>query len=143
MTSIQAPAAAGEASGGTYVDTRRYLWAVGLAVPGLPLASWGLAALTGSDLWWWLTPVVIYLLIPLLDAVTGTDTANPPESAVPALEEDRYYRWLTWITVPLHFLTLIVCAWWAATTPMPWWAFAMLAYVAGAASGRKMATTTT
>lgn len=111
MTSIQAPAAAGEASGGTYVDTRRYLWAVGLAVPGLPLASWGLAALTGSDLWWWLTPVVIYLLIPLLDAVTGTDTANPPESAVPALEEDRYYRWLTYLYAPLQYGSFLAGAW--------------------------------
>lgn len=94
-----------------YVDTRRHLWAVGLLVPGLPLASWGLSAATGSSLWWWLTPVVIYALIPLLDALAGTDTANPPESVVPALEEDRYYRWLTYLYAPLQYASFFVGAW--------------------------------
>ena len=41
---------------------------------------------------------------------------------MPQLEADRYYRWLTYAVVPLHFLALIGCAVWAATQRLPWWA---------------------
>ena len=94
-----------------YVDTRRYLWAIGLLVPALPLASAGLAAVSGSDLWWWLTPAFIYLLIPALDAILGTDTANPPEEVVASLEADHYYRWLTYLYLPLQYISFLVGAW--------------------------------
>lgn len=97
--------------GARYVDTRRYLWAIGLLVPALPLMSWGLVEATGSDLWWWITPLFIYVIIPALDALLGTDTANPPEEAVPALEEDRYYRWLTYLYLPLQYTSFFVGAW--------------------------------
>lgn len=100
-----------EAAAVDYVDSRRYLWATGLLVPALPLLSWWLAVATGSDLWWWLTPLFIYVIIPALDAVLGTDTANPPEEAVPALEEDRYYRWLTYLYLPLQYVSFFVGAW--------------------------------
>ena len=107
------PEASGSGTTGVapYVDTRRYLWAIGLLVPALPLASAGLAAVTGSDLWWWLTPGFIYLLIPVLDAVLGTDTANPPEELVAALEADHYYRWLTYLYLPLQYISFLVGAW--------------------------------
>ncbi len=65
----------------------------------------------------------------------GEDENNPPEAVVPQLEQDRYYRWLTWATVPLHFVALIGCAWWVGTQPLAGWAVLLLAYVAGAGSG--------
>jgi alkane 1-monooxygenase len=73
--------------------------------------------------------------MPLLDALIGEDRNNPPEAVVPQLEADRYYRWLTWATVPLHFVALVACAAWAGTHALPWWAVGLLAYVAGANSG--------
>ena len=79
--------------------------------------------------------VISYGLMPLLDALIGEDENNPPESVVPQLEADRYYRWLTWATVPLHFVALIGCAWWAGTQDLSWWALVLLAYVAGADAG--------
>jgi alkane 1-monooxygenase len=42
---------------------------------------------------------------------------------------------LTWLTVPLHFVALIGCAWWVGTHELSWWAVLMFAYVAGAGSG--------
>lgn len=107
------PEASGSGTTGVapYVDTRRYLWAIGLLVPALPLASAGLAAVSGSDLWWWLTPAFIYLLIPALDAILGTDTANPPEEVVASLEADHYYRWLTYLYLPLQYISFLVGAW--------------------------------
>ena len=79
--------------------------------------------------------LISYGLMPLLDCAIGEDENNPPEAVVPQLENDRYYRWLTWATVPLHFVALIGCAWWAGTHDLSWWALLILAYVAGTDSG--------
>ncbi|MFV0315332.1 MAG: alkane 1-monooxygenase [Microthrixaceae bacterium] len=117
-----------------YVDTRRHLWAIGLIVPLLPLGSAALAALTGSGLWWWITPAFIYLIIPLLDAILGTDTANPPEEAVAALEEDRYYRWLTYLYLPLQYVSFFVGAWLFVDSGS-WWTRVAIAISVGAVGG--------
>lgn len=95
-------------------DRRRRLWLVSLLIPMLPLLSllaWGAG---GSEAWFWLTPIVVYGLVPLLDLALGEDLNNPPETLVPALEEDRWYRWLTWLAVPAVWLTVAALAWVAA-----------------------------
>lgn len=94
----------------TWRDRKRYLWALGLVVPLLPFGARGLVEDTGWSVFWWLGPIWILLLIPILDAVIGTDASNPPEWAVPQLEADRYYRWLTWLFLPLQHLSFL----WAA-----------------------------
>lgn len=119
----------------SYVDHKRWLWAGALVYPLFPFTGIALHAFTGSE-WWFLLPIAMsYLLVPLMDALAGQDRSNPPEAVVPALEQDRYYRWLTYATVPMHFLTLIGCAWWAATQPLSVWGFVALAVTAGLASG--------
>ena len=91
-------------------DRKRYLWALGLAVPLLPFGARGLVEDTGLAVFWWLGPIWILLLVPILDTVLGTDSSNPPEWAVPQLEADRYYRWLTYLYLPLQYVGLL----WAA-----------------------------
>jgi alkane 1-monooxygenase len=51
------------------------------------------------------------VLIPLLDIVIGDDASNAPEDVVAWLEQDRYYRWITYLFLPLQFLTLFVGLW--------------------------------
>jgi alkane 1-monooxygenase len=91
-------------------DRKRPLWALGLAVPLLPFGARGLVESTGQEVFWWLGPIWILVLVPILDTVLGTDTSNPPDWAVPQLEADRYYRWLTYLYLPLQYLGLL----WAA-----------------------------
>jgi len=98
-----------------YRDSKRYLWCLSVFLPLLPLAGIFLYLETGLT-WTLGTPLMFaYLVIPLLDWIIGADDNNPPEEIVPQLEEDRYYRVLTWLTVPLHFIVLIVVAWFVAT----------------------------
>jgi alkane 1-monooxygenase len=118
-----------------YRDRKRAWWLVSVLYPLLPFAGMALHAATGRQIALGLPLLIGYGLMPLLDALIGEDTNNPPEAVVPQLEEDRYYRWLTWATVPLHFAALIGCAWWVGTHALSWWAVLMLAYVAGADSG--------
>ncbi len=118
-----------------YRDRKRAWWALSVVYPLLPFAGITAHALTGFQLALGLPLLISYGLMPLLDALIGEDENNPPEAVVPHLEEDRYYRWLTWATVPLHFLALIACAGWAGTQSLAWWAVLLLAYVAGTDSG--------
>jgi alkane 1-monooxygenase len=118
-----------------YRDRKRWWWSLSVVYPLLPFSGMALHRATGHEIALGLPLVISYGLMPLLDAWIGEDENNPPEAVVPQLEEDRYYRWLTWAVVPLHFVSLIGCAWWVGTHELSWWALLMMAYIAGTASG--------
>jgi len=98
----------------TWSDPKRYLWLFGLVVPLLPFIAFGMVELTGSGLLWWVGPFVVFVLIPFLDQVIGKDAENPPDSAIKWLEQDRYYRWCTYVFIPLQYAGLVfACTQWA------------------------------
>lgn len=119
----------------SYRDRKRAWWALSVVYPLMPFVGIAAHAATGWQIALALPLLISYGLMPLLDALIGEDENNPPEAVVPQLEADRYYRWLTWATVPLHFVALIGCAWWVGTQTLSWWAVLLLAYVAGTDSG--------
>lgn len=95
-------------------DAKKYLWPLGLVIPTLPFQAWLAVELTGSGLFWWLGPVVFFIVLPLLDVIIGKDAENPPDSALAALEEDRYYRRCIYAYLPLQYGSLILACWqWA------------------------------
>ena len=119
----------------TWRDRKRSWWALSVVYPLIPfLGLWAHHA-SGAQIALGLPLLISYGLMPLLDALIGEDPNNPPEAVVPQLDADRYYRWLTWATVPLHFIALVGCAWWAGTQDLAWWAVVLLAYVAGTDAG--------
>lgn len=98
----------------TWRDRKRYAWLLGLAVPTLPFQAAGLVALTGQTALWWWGPVFAFVLIPVMDRLIGTDGDNPPEEVMQRLEEDRYYRWCTFLYLPLQYTALVWACWmWA------------------------------
>lgn len=118
-----------------YRDRKRSLWLASLFYPLVPLGGIALYAASGSE-WALLAPLVAtYGGVSLLDWLLGEDPNNPPEELVPQLEEDRYYRWLPILTVPLHFIVLIVLASFAGTHPLSNGGLLVLALTAGLASG--------
>lgn len=92
-------------------DGNRYLWIFGAFVPLFLFAGWGMVAWTGLSVFWWMGPLLIFGVIPVLDLVVGTDTTNPPEEVVPFLEQDRWYRWITYLYLPLQYLSLFAGFW--------------------------------
>jgi alkane 1-monooxygenase len=118
-----------------YRDRKRAWWLLSVFYPLLPFVGMAVHAATGRQIALAIPLVIAYGLMPLLDALIGEDANNPPEAVVAQLEEDRYYRWLTWATVPLHFVALVGCAWWVGTHALSWWAVLMMAYIAGTDSG--------
>ena len=126
-------ASAADAAGWT--DRRRSFWLVSLLLPMLPLAGVLGWQVSGGEAWLWLTPAVVYGLVPLLDQWLGEDSNNPPEDLLPALERDRWYRWLTWLAVPAVWATVSVTAWAAARGDMGAFGWLGLAVSAGWSSG--------
>ena len=118
-----------------YVDRKRYLWTLSVLYPLQPFIGIGLHANTGQEAWLLLPLLLAYVVNPLIDAIVGEDTNNPPEAVVIQLDRDPFYRILTYVVVPLHFIALIGAAWWAGTQDLSWWAFIGLAIIAGLTSG--------
>jgi alkane 1-monooxygenase len=51
------------------------------------------------------------VLIPLVDLLVGTDPNNPPDEVLERLEEDRYYRWITYAFIPMQYVAVFWTAW--------------------------------
>ncbi|MCH7829850.1 MAG: alkane 1-monooxygenase [Proteobacteria bacterium] len=118
-----------------YVDKKRWLWLLSVFYPLQPFIAIWLHARTGNEAWIVLPFLSNYLIAPIIDWAIGEDRNNPPEEVVMQLDRDPYYRRLTYAAVPLHFITLIFAVWYAATQPMSWWAFVVLAAFTGLTAG--------
>ena len=81
-----------------------------------PLCMWG----TGYALGLWLPLVLNYLGITLADMLLGQDRSNPPEHEVPRLEAQPYYKWVSWVTLPVLWATMVFCVWFVARRELPW-----------------------
>lgn len=93
-------------------DGRRYLWPLSaVVIPLLPLVSYGIVRRSGGQFWWWLTPVLVFVVVPVLDVAGGDDEGNPPGDLLKALQQDLYYRRLTYLYPPLQFAALVIGAW--------------------------------
>jgi len=118
-----------------YVDRKRWAWALSPLWISIPLVGMTLASVTGVGAWNWLTLGLWYLALPALDYAVGSDPNNPPDAAIERLDRDRYYRILLYVTVPMHYLILIVAAWYAATHPLGTASFVGLTLSVGLISG--------
>jgi alkane 1-monooxygenase len=119
----------------SYRDRKRLGWLLSPAFALLPAA--GMAAHAAMGIEWALgLPILLaFGLLPLLDILLGEDTNNPPEAVVPQLESDRFYRWLTWATVPLHYVALLGSVAWVLTHDLSALGYVLLAVSAGMTSG--------
>lgn len=118
-----------------YRDHKRLAWLMSLLVPALVgsgpllyLAAWDARVL-------WLPVLLVYVLLPVLDLALGEDPSNPPESAVPQLEADHYYRWITYALVPMLWLAFIGAAWFVTHTPLPWHGWLAMVLATGVVGG--------
>ena len=95
---------------------KRFGYLVYLTPPLLPwLGVWAWQTWGYADLFAWMTFAYVYGLVPVLDILIGKDRNNPEDSALHALSEDRFYRWLTYLCVPLVALSVGLGAWGLAT----------------------------
>ncbi|ORV18676.1 alkane 1-monooxygenase [Mycobacterium celatum] len=111
-------------------DKKRYLWLLGLVVPTmlfliLPIV-WGLNRLgwhTGSQLPFWIGPILLYVLLPTLDLWVGSDGQNPPDEVMQELENDRFYRYSVYAYIPFQYASTILGAYLFTASDLSWLGF--------------------
>jgi alkane 1-monooxygenase len=101
-------------------DRKRYLWLIGLVVPSLAFVALGMYHLTGWSVWFWIAPIVILVIVPAIDLITGLDRSNPPDDVIEALEQDRYYRWITYLFLPIQYAGFVTAFWLIGTGDLGW-----------------------
>ncbi len=92
-------------------DPKRYAWLLGLIIPTVPFFAWALVQLTGLGVFWFYGPILVFAAFPFLDIVVGMDPTNPPDSVIKWLEGDRYYRWCTYLFIPIQYAGLVFACW--------------------------------
>jgi alkane 1-monooxygenase len=118
-----------------YVDGKRYLWMLSLTGPLIPLATvcWYLNG--GSNPLILLFPLAYtFFVVPLIDALMGEDRHNPPESIVPHMARDNYYRILLYVAIAFLYIDFLGVAWFIGTHELPWWALVALTLGTGFSS---------
>lgn len=108
-------------------DRKRYLWLFGLVPPtavGLATAlvwvfnQFGWQAV--APVWWWIGPLLVYVLLPILDRFFGPDGQNPPEEVMEQLENDRYYRYCVYAFIPFQLLSVVYASYLWTTSDLSW-----------------------
>jgi alkane 1-monooxygenase len=94
-----------------WTDGKRYAWLLGIIVPLSPFLAWFWVSVTGFGGMWFLGPALVFGLFPVLDMAIGLDPTNPPDSVLKFLEQDRYYRWCTYVFIPIQYAGLVFACW--------------------------------
>jgi alkane 1-monooxygenase len=94
-----------------WTDGKRYAWLLGIVVPLAPFFAYLYWSLTGIGAFWFIGPVLVFVVFPLLDMAIGMDSTNPPDSVLKFLEQDRYYRWCTYLFIPIQYAGLVLACW--------------------------------
>src|SRR5690242_3140535 len=92
-----------EGSSDRWRDKKRYLWLIGLVVPSLAFVAATAFIVTGWGAWLWIGPIIILGVVPAIDLVAGLDKSNPPDDVIEQLEKDKYYRWITFLFLPIQY----------------------------------------
>lgn len=91
----------------TALAIKKYGYFIYLLPLTLPAASYYWGNSTGYHTGFtWLSLIVVYGLVPLLDLLLGKDPVNPDEVKTPELAKENFYRWLTVSCLPLYALCL-------------------------------------
>lgn len=122
-------------NGEVYVDKKRHAWMVSLLIPALAVAGPVLFNQTGNEWFLWMFIGFWYLLFPVIDLLMGEDQSNPPESVVPQLEADPYYKTIARIHVPIVMAVFVYIGWFVVNTELTITGYIAAALTAGYIGG--------
>lgn len=104
-----------------YFRRKRLGYLAPFVVMALCVASGTLASGAGAEAaaWThWLTPLGIFVVLPLLDAWIGADPVNPTDAESRELAADPFYRTLTLLAAPAMLALVAWGAWFFATAEL-------------------------
>ncbi len=95
----------------------RYAWWLSLVVPALAFIAYGLVRATGLTVFYWLGPLFVYGVVPLLDGLVGSDARNPDGAGEHGSDEadeaahSPLYRVILAASLPLQIGGTVFGAW--------------------------------
>lgn len=108
-------------------DRKRYLWLLGLILPTSLFLAVAVAWVFGKLDWtaatpvvWWIGPILLYGLLPVLDGFFGADDQNPPDDVIEHLENDKYYRYCTYAFIPFQLTSLVLACYLWTSGDLSW-----------------------
>ncbi|GAC69618.1 alkane 1-monooxygenase [Gordonia soli] len=104
--------------GDLWRDPKRHFWLCGIVIPLSPFLSWVLVHYLKLGIFWASGALLVGVIIPIVDRFTGTDRSSPPEEAMAALEDDRFYRWCVYLYLPMQYAGLVFACWVWTTASM-------------------------
>ncbi len=103
------------------VKPKKYLWILSALLPLIGLTGILLYEWTKNP-WLMVMPLVfIYVFIPLLDWVFSTDNSNPNTEQLAALEKSKFYDWILFLMLPLHFLVFFSLVFYLVSNELNLW----------------------
>jgi len=118
-----------------YKDPKKYMWLLSVIAPfGAPLGPI-MYMYTGHTQWLWAFLAFFYLGLPILDYMFGEDKQNPPEQAVPELENTAYYKVITYLLVPIITFGFLFNVIFLATHDLHWLHWLAVAITTGSLLG--------
>jgi alkane 1-monooxygenase len=111
-------------------DKKRYLWLMGLIAPTalfvvLPLV-WAINQMgwhVVAQVPFWIGPILLYIVLPALDLRFGPDGQNPPDEVMERLENDKYYRYCTYVYIPFQYASVVFGAYLFTASDLGWLGF--------------------
>ena len=82
-----------------------------------------------------LVPIVIFGLLPLMDFIVGPNTINPNTTLTAQRKNDRFFNWVLWLFVPAQWGIVLIGAFLAANQAWSWWELAGWIFSAGMITG--------
>src|ERR1700710_498832 len=111
-------------------DKKRYLWLMGLILPTAALVMLPIVRALNELDWhaaaqvpFWIGPILVYVVLPLLDRRFGPDGENPPDEAMERLENDKYHRRCTYGFIPFQYATVVLGAYLFTASDLSWLGF--------------------
>lgn len=119
----------------SWITLKKYCYLTSLILPLAPILCCYQAVQTGNGLWLWGTILFWNFGIVLLDLIFSDDEANPTEAMVETLNGEKYYTLILYLTVPLLWVSVIVCAYTVSHYDWAWYDFLGGALSAGLVAG--------
>lgn len=111
-------------------DRKRYMWLYGMIPPTAIFIATALVYAMNQLGWqqfspvlFWIGPLLVYVILPLLDLNFGADGENAPDEVMEALENDKYYRYCTYIFIPFQYASFFLGAYYFTATDLGWIGF--------------------
>jgi alkane 1-monooxygenase len=108
-------------------DKKRCLWLMGLIPPTMLFVVWPIVWAmnqfgwqSASQVFFWVGPFLVYILLPALELLVGPEGQNPPDEVMERLENDKYYRYCTYAYIPFQYASVIAGAYLFTASDLSW-----------------------